>query len=424
MPVARLARAKSRRQFKVSGKTHMRLDTCDIMKVGPGTGHPRMRRMTLILFVITLLFLMTDEVDAQCKYAPQVGAWGDNASRGNMGAQVEIRTHIYDSGSSVFDYFWVGNNLDNGAFIQFGYGLEQGYYCLRGQTVGGRFTCLGASEHIGAHDARWQWQYWPKLDGNDFYYGIGPANSAGMEGTWHKYSIVPNAENSWTFVLDDRPVDSVSFECTHSKDPVYEVAEKVASTEQFGSLGPAEFRNLAYLKQDGWHAVNYLYVLRSCAINTNCSFDIPYGVSLKGPNYIVAGSGLEKLKDGTLLWTNTVTLTVLVSPIIHVLVDGVDRGSGSVQLTLTKGLHTVSLSSTVEPMSGLLGTLGGKWVFDAWYEEGGLVTRSTSWSIALNSSRCLEARWQADYTAPIVLVAGIVIVAVSARRHQKRSTRT
>jgi hypothetical protein len=70
------------------------------------------------------------------------------------------------------------------------------------------------------------------------------------------------------------------------------------------------------------------------------SFDIPYGVSLKGPNYIVAGSGLEKLKDGTLLWTNTVTLTVLVPPIIHVLVDGVDRGSGSVQLTLTAGRTT------------------------------------------------------------------------------------
>lgn len=371
-----------------------------------------MRRITLALFVITLLSLMTNKVVAQNKYAPQVGVWGDNASRGNIGVQVEIRTHVYDSGLSVFDYFWVGNNLDNGAFIQFGYCLEQGYYCLRGKTVGGRFTCLGGSEHIRAYDARWQWQYWPELNGSDFYYGIGPANSAGMEGTWHKYSIVPNGENTWTFVLDGRPVDSVSFSCTHSKDPVYVVAEKVTSVKQFGNLGPTEFRNLAYLKQDDWHAVNSLYVLRGCAINTNCSFDIPYGVSLKGPNYIVAGSGLEKLAGGTLLWTNTVTLTVLLPPMVHVLVDKVDQGSGSVSLTLTAGLHAVSLSSIAEPMAGVLGMLGGKWVFDGWYEDGRLMTRSTSWSITMNSSRSLETRWHGDYTTPIVLSAVIVSVAV------------
>lgn len=312
-----------------------------------------MRRMIPVLLAIfTALSMLTGNLGALNQFALQVGAWGDDASKGNMGVQVEIRTHIYNAGPSAFDYFWVGDNLDSGAFIQFGYSFESGYYCLRGQIIGGRVTCTGNSEQIASFDARWQWQYWPNIKGEDFYYGIGPANSAGAEGTWHVYSIMPNVENSWTFVLDGQPVDSVFFAWTRSKDPAYAVAEKVTSSGQFGSLGPVEFRNLAYLSDKtgvlAWHTVNSLYAIRGCAVNTVCNFEIPYGVTLLGPNHIAAGSGGEKVENGAVVWTSQVVLTIQLPTTVHAVVDGVDHGAGSVQLLLPSGLHIISVPAIVQ----------------------------------------------------------------------------
>jgi hypothetical protein len=55
------------------------------------------------------------------------------------------------------------------------------------------------------------------------------------------------------------------------KGAAYFVAEKGSDTATFGKLEPVEFRNLAYLKDYGWHSVTELYTNVECGVNTNCN---------------------------------------------------------------------------------------------------------------------------------------------------------
>ncbi len=177
------------------------------------------RRESLLLIAV-FLFILVPNVRA-FTFEMQVGVWGDVASIGNMGVSVEIRTHVYATNPGDFQYFWVGDNLDNGALIEFGYIYEPGYYCLSGQMVGREFTCLGSSGNIGVSDARWEWQYWPKVAGKDFSIEKGPANSVGLNGTWHKYSIEPNPGGGWTFLLDDQQVSPGQNELENIAKPAH-----------------------------------------------------------------------------------------------------------------------------------------------------------------------------------------------------------
>jgi hypothetical protein len=283
-------------------------------------------------------------------FEPQVGAWADDASIGNRGVSVEIRTSIYNNNPGDFQYFWVGDNLDNGAFIQFGYNYEPGYYCLNGHTVRGQFTCLGDSDHIGGSDARWSWQYWPNENGNDFSYGDGPANSAGANGTWHKYSIEPSTRGGWGFILDGQEVASVTDAWTRSKDVAYFVAEKGGDTATLGRLGPVEFRDLAYLEVDGWHYATKLYARVGCAVNTNCNINIPYGVMSEGAGVVIAGSGIQQPNDLELLWTGVVggrTLTLELPNQVTAAIDDQFTQSGYSQLTLSQGTHSIVVPQDV-----------------------------------------------------------------------------
>ena len=251
----------------------------------------------------------------QTKYNIQVGAWGDDASKGNTGVGAEIRTHIVplagqDSGVS----FWVGDNLQNGAFIQFGYELSgTGSYCLYGEEIGDSVNCLGSSDTIGLNDARWFWQYYPNANVTDFYYELGPANSAGQEGSWHLYQIWPNVANGWNFVLDGQSVWSFNkFQVIKSEESAYIMAEEVTTAASAsGTLGPVEFRNLSYWTQYGWQQVTSLSATTGCGgVNPNCGISIPYGVTLVGPNDIIAGTGQKQRREDEILWPQTFRLTI------------------------------------------------------------------------------------------------------------------
>ena len=150
----------------------------------------------------------------------EVGATGDDASRGNMGIRAGIQTHLYDTYPVVFDYFWIGSVLANGAFIQFGYGFQPGpaAYCLKAFVKRGVSTCMGKSELVSNTEGRWEWQYWPDITGHDFYYEIGSANSVGINGSWHEYSIV-RSNSEWDFVFDDVVVGNLTAPASLSRDP-------------------------------------------------------------------------------------------------------------------------------------------------------------------------------------------------------------
>ena len=239
----------------------------------------------------------------------QVGAF-DEVS-GNQGVRVAIRTNAYAVASTDTDSFWVGDDLvsqvsNRNGFIQFGYQIEPGYYCLKGfETIDGKFTCTGPSENIGPSDARWFWQYWPNGKELEFYYGVGEANSVGANGTWHMYSIVPGT-GEWKFLLDGVQVDSVPFAPVISSGPAYLVAEKYTNSLPFNSLGPVEFRDLGYLYNNFWHAAKMLTSFANCGgVNTTCRIN-PYGIAVDGPGgYLIAGSGIKKPITGSLLWSGT-----------------------------------------------------------------------------------------------------------------------
>jgi hypothetical protein len=436
--------------------------------------------LSLVLFLVIVNSAARAFAQTQTQYSLQVGAWGDDASKGNKGVEAEIRTHLYSAAD--FDYFWVGDNLANGAFIQFGYALEPGYYCLTGAEVKGKLTCSGEAQNVESYDARWQWEYLPDPYGSDFYYGIGPVGSAGFNGTWHQYSIMPNVENTWTFVLDGQAVASMPVPWAYSKDPVFVVAEKVTSSKMPGALGPVEFRNMAFLKEDGWHFVDALYALRGCAVNTDCNINNPYGSSSIGANHILAGSGARRTESGVTLWIRQVSLTIRVPLAVHIWMDGADQGAGSFQQVVDTGAHTISVPAVLEldnstrlrfndwndgltsadrsiyldsdlilqanyvseylvtidtglsaptaawyaqgssaqfsvpwqarPMTGALGLLGAKWVFNGWYEGNNLTTSSSTGSIEVDAPHTLKAGWHPDYTMPLLVLLALGMVMV------------
>ena len=280
-----------------------------------------MRRELFIATALLTLCLQFGAVRGQTgtTYTLHVGAWGDDASIGNSGVGVEIRTHSYPIPSSDTDHaFWVGNNLANGGFIQFGYELQKSRYCLYGHRVGDHTSCNGSYDNIANGDARWFWQYWPNVTVLDFYFGIGAVNSAGPDGTWHTYQILP-ATRGWSFVLDGKTVANMNvFQSTNSNDRVYVNAEEVTSSpSSSGDLGPVEFRNLAYYNQS-WSEVKSLMAQTDCVavtgeVTPNCGINIPYGITVLGPNHILAGSGQQLRKSRELLWGVLYSGTILIT---------------------------------------------------------------------------------------------------------------
>jgi hypothetical protein len=76
---------------------------------------------------------------------------------------------------------------------------------------------------------------------------------------------------------------------------------------------------------------------------------------------------------------------------------------------------TVTISAPEsEPMSGILGVLGGKLRFQAWYEGKNLLTNSSIDIITVEKPRTLTVVWQYDYTMPLVVLVATVTVLILA----------
>jgi hypothetical protein len=233
----------------------------------------------------------------------QVGAWGSRDSIGNRGVQVEIQTSLYILSSSAQVAFWVGDILDNNAFVQFGYLIPSpGYYCLDAHIMENGTSCQGPSDNIGVSDARWFWAYFPNARNiGDWFYGFGSANSAGANGTSHIYSIVPSSAGDLTFVLDGVNIYASTFPTATSSSPAHLVAERTAGPAS-SRLGPVKFSNLAYLGNDSlWHGASSLTPIDGCGYQSRCE-TLGYGVETAGANEIIAGSNISARETGQFLW--------------------------------------------------------------------------------------------------------------------------
>jgi hypothetical protein len=342
----------------------------------------------------------------------EVGAWADDASRNNLGVQVEIETHAYDTYSNTLDYFWIGDNLANGAFIQFGYSLEPGVYCLKGAFVGGNFKCLGVSEIISASDPRWQWQYWPNRAGSDYYYQIGPTGSGGSNGTWHAYTIRPNSSDFWAFLIDGHIVANSNLTVDPSLDSAFVVAERTEASSTPIDLGPVRFKHISYLNSTGWRETNSLIALSYCQPNVGC--ENPFGVSATdNANALIAGSGVTRSHEGALLWTSGyVKLDVDVhasTPFIVTSPLGMQSFTGSASIAIPKGMFAyVSLPDAVTGTSGILGLIGAKDRFQGW--TGAANSRKLTVQILMSSDRKIEAEWNTDLSVTIFLLTGVTVI--------------
>jgi hypothetical protein len=365
---------------------------------------------------------------SQSQSSIQVGARGDDASAENLGVRAQVQTHLYSADPAVLDYFWVGTTLSDGAFVQFGWALEPGQFCLKGALVNGEFRCDGASVLLSDSDARWQWQYWPNARGNDFYYEIGPARSAGLNGTWHQYSIAPSPNQTIRFLIDGEQVANANFRLESSKEPLMVVAEKVAAPNGLGTLGPVEFRGLEYLERDGWHAVDSLISLISCGLDTSCANVNTYGVTWEEPNLIIAGSGGQIRTVGQLLWTSSyVTLNVTVHSGVQFHISTV-RGDhvfvGSAYTNVPKGMFAdVWLTATRTRLSTPLGLFGAFDEFQGWMGYGNSSNQSIR--VLMDRNRSVQATWHTNlepvaYTttlAVMLLVAILAFMALRLRKH-------
>src|SRR5208282_3845890 len=249
---------------------------------------------------------------------------------------------------------------------------------------------------------RWWWEYWPNAYATDYYSGIGQAYSAGANGTWHTYEITPNVANGWDFVLDGTVVQSFNdYPPTTSKHAVSMVAEEITSAPSAsGNLGPVEFRNLAYLKDSDWQSVTSLTAISDCtssdqlSVYPNCGLSVPYGVSLNGPNDIIAGSGQTQVLANTLLWGNP-TLALQVPSPVQITLDGVTQEAGSLQLSWPIGVrHHVSVPSFVQLDTGT------RLKFIDW--SSGLTDPNITVSLPSGQSYSLTADYVTQYSLTVV----------------------
>jgi len=367
----------------------------------------------IILCGLLLVALFSGLCSAKSQVSFEVGAAGDDASRGNLGIRASIQTHLYDTYPVVFDYFWIGSVLSNGAFVQFGYGFQPGpaTYCLDAFVKGSVTTCLGKSELVSNTEGRWEWQYWPDTTGNDFYYEIGPAASVGANGTWHEYSIVRSG-SQWNFLLDNAVVGNFTAVASVSRDPPLILAEKTATDQLVGSLGPVAFQDLEYFKQNEWRSVETLLVVRSCS--PTCNLDQPYGVTVSGGT-VVVGSVHERPKAGELLWTSGYdTLNVSIHPNAQFSVwtfEGQQLFVDNATVKVPKGMYAyVSLIDPTVASPGILGGLGAKDEFTGWV--GSTVSSNSSLQLLMDNDYDLQATWHTDYVTPFLILVAILVMVV------------
>ena len=364
----------------------------------------------LLVFVLANSSSLTASSSQQAT-SVKVGAWGDDASRNNLGVEAQIQTHAYDSYPTTLDYFWVGDFLANGAFIQFGYSLQIGEQCLRGASITGKFNCLGATQIIFASDARWEWQYWPNRYASDFYYEIGPEGSAGVNGTWHRYMIQPGPARTWDFIIDGQVVANSNFTESRSTDPALIVAERSPATNVSYPLGPVAFKELGYFDGELWKRTDTLIALNSCQTSAACPAN-SYGSVAPSADSVIAGSNVPNSADGSLLWTRSyVHLDVDVHPNVQFYItsaSGTRTYNGTAQVDIPEGmLAYVSILDTTTSATGPLGLIGEQDHFQGWV--GAVSSKNLTVPVLMTSDRSITAEWTTDATATIFVALGLVI---------------
>ncbi len=256
---------------------------------------------------IIALFLIIQCVGAQ--YWFQSGARGGQSSQFNSGASVTIQTFIDNNTGSGSIAFWVGEDLQNGAFLQTGYVIE---------NQSGRYPTYcdmnGCSqyEYISAGAPEWFYEYFPPGNSNNFLGAVGPNDSAGANGTFHTYGFHSQGSN-WTFTFDGANLGKINLGANTSGYNDVVAFGEVANTSGTNTyVSPVKFYNLSIYRfgniipaPTGFSYIGY-------GVGSQSLLSNPYGVEEIGSraNAFEVGSGLQEPRNDYPLWQSSFSLSV------------------------------------------------------------------------------------------------------------------
>jgi hypothetical protein len=92
----------------------------------------------------------------------------------------------------------------------------------------------------------------------------------------------------------------------------------------------------------------------------------------------------------------------VVSPVIV-------KGAGWYDAGTTVAL---SISSETQPMSGIMGIIGARWIFKGWYEGTTELSQSSNQSLTITSPQTINVQWTPNYTGPLTVIGLVALLSV------------
>jgi hypothetical protein len=265
-----------------------------------------MKKCSVIVLVALVMVRL-----ACAQYWLQSGVSGSGDSANNYGASVSIQS-IYQNITDGSLGFWVGENLENDAFVQVGYEIvNQSAEYPTSCTPSG---CTGET-HITAGVPTWFWEYFPPGSAeNAFYGGVGGDGSAGANGTFNTYAF-QSAGSSWNFYFNNEKIGSVDLGTSGSGQNSPSAMAEVADTNtNMFVMKVVKFKNLEFYNGNSYMLLPSAYSQISYGSGSDTAMPNMYGVQEinHAIDYFEVGSGLPT-HDGSLMWQFGYTLEI-VSP--------------------------------------------------------------------------------------------------------------
>ena len=322
---------------------------------------------------------MVNRADAQFWF--QTGAFGSAEAEFNNGAAVSIQTLWQNVSDGSFG-FWVGEELNNNAFIQVGYQIVNatGYY----PTYCDQNGCTG-SDLLTAGKPTWFWEYFPEnYNGNSFYGGIGSDGSVGANGTFNMYSFRSNG-NLWTVYFNNDSIGSVDLGTSESgTNPPSAIAELADSDGRMQPMQAVVFKNLGFYSGTDFNMAPKGFAYISYGKGSDMTIPNPYGVK-EVDNFVdrfEVGSGLP-MQNRSTLWNIGYQLRVVSS---YGNMSSVENYSAFSMVQLNAP-RVVNISN------------GTRAVFDGWVGsgQGSYTGSSAATMIRMTGSITETAMWKVQY---------------------------
>ena len=259
---------------------------------------------------LVLMAMLLAPAIAGAQYWFQTGARGGHSSDFNSGARLTIQTltgqHVQDGSIA----FWVGETLQNGAFIQAGYLIpnESGYYSTQCTSSGCR-----SHEFISKNAPEWFYEYFNPGNDSAFMGEIGPNDSAGANGTFHTYGFYSSGD-TWYVTMDNTTLGQINLGTNNSgTNDAVAFVEAANVSDGIDAIIPVAMSNLSIYKDGKFIAAPYGYAYSGYGVGSMTSAQNPYGVAEvdNRVNYFRVGSNLPIPQPNEQLWQLGYNLNVI-----------------------------------------------------------------------------------------------------------------